>query len=69
MIETDAPYMGFKGCRKHPEKTYRKPSRSSPNVPSALAAIAEAVAECYGVDVATIRDHTTRNAVAFFGLR
>lgn len=28
--------MGFKGCRKHFNKRYRKPSRSSPNVPSAL---------------------------------
>ena len=42
MVETDAPYLGFKGCRSG----YKKGSkRQNPNVPSALPMVVERLAE------------------------
>ena len=63
MVETDAPYMGFKGCRRtEPSKRGRK----YPNVPAALPQVVAAVAECYGVPATEVAARTTANAVAFF---
>ena len=63
VVETDAPYMGFKGCRKN-EQDKRKDSR--PNVPSALPFVVRAVAECYGVPATEVAAKTTSNARHFF---
>lgn len=63
MIETDAPYMGFKGCRAG-EADRRK--EKYPNVPAALPRVVEAVAECYGVSGERIAAATAANARAFF---
>lgn len=60
VIETDAPYMGFKGCRKHEEK---KKGQKYPNVPSALIQVAEHIATVGGWTVAEVAEATTRNAL------
>jgi TatD DNase family protein len=62
VIETDAPYMGFKNCRKNePEKKKSK----YPNVPSALPFVACAIAEAGGGSVAEVAEYTTANALRF----
>ena len=66
LIETDAPYMGFKGCRK--PGGYKKPGKKYPNVPAALPIVAATVAECYGISAAELAATTTANARAFFGI-
>ena len=43
MLETDAPYFGFKGCR-NTEQTGQKDKL--PNVPASMPLVAAAVAEC-----------------------
>lgn len=63
VIETDAPYMGFKGCRDGEDKAK---SRKYPNVPSALPKIADFVAELLGVPCDVICEETTKNALSFF---
>lgn len=60
MIETDAPYMGFPGCRQlyldhneeyaaslNSKKRKRLANSVYPNVPSSLPAVLEKVVECY----------------------
>jgi TatD DNase family protein len=60
MIETDAPYMGFTGCRQlylehnesfvsslNSKKRKRLQQSIYPNVPSSLPAVLEKVVECY----------------------
>ena len=64
LLETDAPYMGFKGCRKG----LKKPSKRYPNVPSALPILGESVAETLGMSNAELAELTTKNAVIFFGM-
>eukprot|EP00041_Stephanoeca_diplocostata_P014067 m.252518 g.252518 ORF g.252518 m.252518 type:complete len:328 (+) comp19567_c0_seq5:281-1264(+) len=63
MIETDAPYMGFKRCRAA-EATQRK--KTSPNVPSALPLVLEGVAELLGVEPNALARASTATARAFF---
>ena len=63
VVETDAPYMGFKGCRATEE--LRKKDKY-PNVPAALPKVVQAVAECYGVSPQEVAERTTANARDFF---
>ena len=65
LVETDAPYMGFKGCRGTEP---RKRGSKYPNVPAALPQVAAAVAGYYGVAVSELAARTTANASAFFGM-
>ena len=65
MLETDAPYFGFKGCR-NTEQTGQKDK--FPNVPASLPLVAAAVAECYSISVAELARHTTYNARRFFSI-
>ncbi|KAJ1450122.1 hypothetical protein M885DRAFT_469770 [Pelagophyceae sp. CCMP2097] len=65
MVETDAPYMGFKGCRKGHSV---EPKGKFPNLPSALPLIVQAVADCLKLDAATVAASTTSNARRFFHL-
>jgi TatD DNase family protein len=65
LLETDAPYMGFKGCRKG----LKKPSNKYPNVPSALPQVGENVAEMLGMTASELAEQTTKNAIEFFGIK
>ena len=62
MIETDAPYMGFPGCRQlyleynsdfvsslNAKKRKRLQQSIYPNVPSSLPLVLDKVVECYQV--------------------
>ena len=64
-IETDAPYLGFTGCRA---LAAGKKKQIFPNVPMALPTVAQRVAEAAGCDVSALAEVSTRNAVEFFGL-
>jgi TatD DNase family protein len=75
MIETDAPYLGFDGCRAGWAKG---PRRRSPNVPTALPRVAAALAECLAAapprggaapTPAEVARATAETARAFFGMR
>jgi TatD DNase family protein len=63
VIETDAPYMGFKGCRESEDKAR---SRKYPNVPAALPKIAEYIAEVMDTSFDVICAETTKNGMSFF---
>lgn len=63
VIETDAPYMGFKGCREDEDKAK---SRKYPNVPASLPKIASRIAELLGVSYSSLCSQTTANTIAFF---
>ena len=65
VIETDAPYLGWKGCRASEAK--RKTSKF-PNVPASLPTICKAVAEASGVSYEDIAHSTTANALRFFSM-
>lgn len=64
MIETDAPYQGFPGCRVGNSK----PQRQSPNVPSSLPLVAKEVANLLGVSLETLASASTANARKFFNI-
>ena len=66
VIETDAPYMGFKGCREGEDKAK---SRKYPNVPAALPKIATYIAEILKMSYDELCAVTTRNAHSFFETR
>lgn len=66
MVETDAPYMGFKGCRTAEDLDRKK---SSPNVPSALPLVVNGLAELMGVEAHTLATHCTHNAEMFFSMK
>ena len=53
VLETDAPYMGFKGCRSKEEKEKK---RTYPNVPSSLPKILDRVCEVSGQSQLNILD-------------
>ena len=65
VVETDAPYMGFKGCRE--SETKKKGSRY-PNVPAALVHIVRRIAENSDMSYDDIVSITTDNCFAFFGM-
>lgn len=62
VIETDCPYMGWKGCRKG-EKS--KKTSKYPNVPTSLPLIAEHIARVGGFSVAEVAERTSANALNF----
>ena len=74
MVETDAPYMGFKGCRLMEKKetmvgtrVYKNRTKDKyPNVPAALPRIVALVAELYGVTGDEVARATSNNAHIFF---
>ena len=63
VIETDAPYMGFKGCRKTESK---KKNQKYPNIPSALNTVCQTIADASGREYDTVASVTTTNALDFF---
>eukprot|EP01038_Epipyxis_sp_PR26KG_P010728 gene10728-14410_t len=65
VIETDAPYLGFKGCRSN-EIHNRK--QRWPNVPSAVSLVASYVSEVTGWSLPTVIHHTSSNVLTFFGI-
>jgi TatD DNase family protein len=65
MIETDAPYMGFKGCRKR----WPQASRTFPNVPDALPDILTKLAEVMNLPQEEVAAATTKNACQFFRIQ
>ena len=65
MVETDAPYMGFKGCRAAEPEARKK---SSPNVPSALPLVAAELGRLLGAEAGVVEAATAANARRFFGL-
>lgn len=60
VIETDAPYMGFKGCRSSAAK---KKNQKYPNIPSALIQILDRIADVSRWDRDTVIQRTTSNAL------
>ena len=60
VIETDAPYMGFKGCRKA-ETSMR--DRKYPNVPSSLVLLLNLICEVSGWSHTEVARKTTENAL------
>lgn len=67
LIETDSPYMGFKGCRKT-EPTENNQKHTYPNVPASLPAVLQEVARAYGLTAAEVAATTTENARRFFSI-
>ena len=79
MIETDAPYMGFKNCRESyleaegslenlsTKEKKKLLSKTYPNVPSALPRVCEVLAQARSMPVENFARHTTDNAKRFFG--
>lgn len=63
MIETDAPYMQFPGCRALCEANALG---SKPNPPSAIARVTETLATCLGRDYREVCDDSYHTAVRFF---
>ena len=60
VIETDAPYMGFTGCRATAAK---KKGQKYPNLPSALVLVRDRIAAVSGWDPDLIAAATTENAM------
>lgn len=63
VLETDAPYMGFKGCREGEDKAK---SRKYPNVPAALPKIAAFIADMLDISYEEVCLKTSENALSFF---
>ena len=64
MVETDAPYLGFPGCRIGYKKSA---AGQNPNVPSSLPLIVKTLAKVLQRDVNEIAMITSQNAENFFG--
>jgi TatD DNase family protein len=60
VIETDAPYMGFKGARKSEPKGK---DRKYPNVPASLPLVLDVICEASGWSRQDVINRTTRNAL------
>ena len=58
-VETDAPYMGFPGCRPGEKK-------QSPNVPAALPLVVDKLASLLRVDRDALAQSSTAAAEEFF---
>lgn len=63
LVETDAPYMGFPGCRGTEKK--KKNSRY-PNIPAALPQVLRAVATAAGISEVEMARCTVRNVRRLF---
>lgn len=66
MVETDAPYMQFPGCRKHADTDQWK---DRPNVPSSIIQIAEKVSKVLERDVEDVIKDSYAVAKTFFSLK
>jgi len=64
MVETDAPYKGFPGCRRRAPKP---DEREFPNVPAALPAVVRGLAHVLGRDPAQLAADSFACAEEFFG--
>lgn len=62
VIETDAPYMGWKGCRINQES---KKGSKYPNIPSSLPLIANYISEISHIPINNVIKQTTINALKF----
>jgi TatD DNase family protein len=62
MIETDAPYMGFPGCRGDTD------AAQTPNVPAALPRVLQALAKCLGREEASVARDCANAACEFFNV-
>ena len=62
LIETDAPYLGWRGCRSTEEK---KKTQNYPNVPAALLQLASHISQEAGLPLETLAERTTANAMRF----
>jgi len=79
MIETDAPYMGFSGCRVgettdsptpvNAKATKRNLTQKYPNVPSAIVLLIDYIHAITGWSKEDIITQTTRNAINLFGIK
>jgi TatD DNase family protein len=67
VIETDAPYLGWAGCRASTQK--KKKKARFPNVPASLSIICHELASTSGRSYDDMASSTTRNALEFFGLK
>ena len=65
LIETDAPYMGFSGCRATAAK---KKGQKYPNVPAALVLVRDRIAAVSGWDADLVARATSDNAMAMLRL-
>lgn len=63
LFETDAPYMGFKGCRK--TETKKKGSRY-PNVPASLSQVVSHIAAVADIPSTTLAAAALKNAARLF---
>lgn len=69
VVETDAPYMGFPGCRAlEPGDARKNRKQQYPNVPSALPKVVAAVAEALGMTPKRVAEVTRTNARRFLRL-
>jgi TatD DNase family protein len=69
VVETDAPYMGFPGCRAlEPGDARKNKKQQYPNVPSALPRVVAVVAEALGVSPQRVGELTRANARRFLRL-
>lgn len=66
ILETDAPYMGFKGCRS---TELIKKTQNYPNVPAALPQIASHICESTTMSVSDLAAMTTENALRFLSAK
>lgn len=79
LIETDAPYMGFPGCRVgetadsptpvNAKAAKRNLTQKYPNVPSSLVLLVRYIAALTEWTEADIVHHTTTNAIRFFEIK
>jgi len=65
LLETDAPYLGWKGCRSTEEK---KKTQMYPNVPAALKQLAQYVSHETNLPLEKLVPQTTSNALRFLGV-
>lgn len=62
VIETDAPYMGFKGCRG---TELQKKGQKYPNVPASLGSIAAHISSVSGWTLSDVAHATFANSIKF----
>jgi TatD DNase family protein len=66
LIETDAPYLPFPNCRRFCSV---KPKKTSPNVPSAILGVAQALSLILGRPIDSVCHDSFYAATSFFGIQ
>jgi len=66
MLETDAPYMQFPGCRRLASDGAWK---TFPNIPASIIQVAESVSKLLGRDLGSVGEDSFRTAEDFFGVQ